>query len=68
MYCVDWIAHFLFWYFVVYLLTLCSSTVHDAREQVFGLVGHGVRSILGFGDDAAASSGAPAASVPMSDF
>ncbi|XP_034234490.1 putative fatty acyl-CoA reductase CG5065 isoform X1 [Thrips palmi] len=68
MYFVDWIAHILFWYFVVYLLTLCSSTVHDAREQVFGLVGGGFRSILGSSDSVAASTGAPAAPVPMSDF
>lgn len=65
MYWVDWLAHIMFWYFVVYLLTLCSSTVHDAREACFSLVGSGFRAILG-GDSAAASTSA-SASVPMSD-
>lgn len=66
MYWVDWLAHFLFWYFIVYLLTLCSSTVHDAREQVFGVIGSGFRSILG-GDGSAATPATPA-SVPMGDL
>ncbi|KAJ1520549.1 hypothetical protein ONE63_003666 [Megalurothrips usitatus] len=64
MYWVDWLAHVLFWYFIVYLLTLCSTTVHDAREAVFGVIGSGVRSILG--GDGAADGGA--ASVPMADL
>ena len=66
MYWVDWLAHILFWYFVVYLLTLCSSTVHDAREQAFGVIGSGFRSILG--GDGSAGSSASSATMPMGDL
>lgn len=67
MYWVDWAANILFWYFIVYLMTLCSTTVHDAREAAFGLVGSGFRAILG-GDSSAAASAAASASVPMADL